>query len=82
MFLGSTADHVIRHAKAPCLVLRGELPLPVRRVAVPVDLAETTAGTLDVALAWTDALGRNAGRTGAAGVACRGLSRPDAGTPG
>jgi nucleotide-binding universal stress UspA family protein len=26
-----------------------------------VDLAETTAGTLDVALAWTDALGRNGG---------------------
>lgn len=58
-FLGSTADHVIRHAEAPCLVLRGELPIPVRRVAVPVDLAETTAGTLDVALAWTDALGRD-----------------------
>lgn len=59
VFLGSTADHVIRHAQAPCLVLRGDLPIPVPRVAVPVDLAETTAGTLNVALAWTDALGRN-----------------------
>ena len=58
-FVGSTADHVIRHAQAPCLVLRGELPVPVRRVAVPVDLAETTAVTLDAALAWTDALGRD-----------------------
>ncbi|MDQ3521727.1 MAG: universal stress protein [Gemmatimonadota bacterium] len=58
-FLGSTADYVIRHAAAPCLVLRGELPIPLRQVVVPVDLAKTTAGTLDVALAWADALGRN-----------------------
>lgn len=57
-FLGSTADHVIRHAEVPCLVLRGELAVPIRHVAVAVDLADTTPRTLGVALTWVEALGR------------------------
>ncbi|HET8654333.1 MAG TPA: universal stress protein [Longimicrobiaceae bacterium] len=54
--LGSTADRVIRSAEVPCLVVRGPLSLPLRRVLVPLDLSEPAVGALDVALAWSDAL--------------------------
>src|SRR5690606_40827742 len=56
-FLGSTADRVIRTAEAPCLIVRGPLSLPLRRVLVPVDLSGPALGALDVALAWGHALG-------------------------
>jgi nucleotide-binding universal stress UspA family protein len=54
--LGSTADRVIRGADVPCLVVRGPLSLPLRRVLVPLDLSEPAVGALDVALKWSDAL--------------------------
>jgi nucleotide-binding universal stress UspA family protein len=55
-FLGGTADRVIRSAGVPCLVVRGPLSLPLRRVLVPLDLSEPALGALDVALSWSDGL--------------------------
>ncbi len=37
--LGSTADRVLRKAPCPILIVRGELPVPPRRVLAPVDLS-------------------------------------------
>jgi nucleotide-binding universal stress UspA family protein len=37
--LGSTADRVLRQAFCPVLVVRGELPMPPRRVLAAVDLS-------------------------------------------
>jgi nucleotide-binding universal stress UspA family protein len=37
--LGSTADRVVRKARRPVLVARGDLRLPPRRVLAPVDLS-------------------------------------------
>jgi nucleotide-binding universal stress UspA family protein len=54
--LGSTADRVIRTADVPCLVVRGPLSLPLRRVMVPLDLSSPALGALDVALEWSEAL--------------------------
>lgn len=56
-FLGTTADRVIRSCDAPCLVVRGDLSLPLRRVMVPLDLSEPSRGALDLALAWSGSLG-------------------------
>lgn len=55
-FLGSTADRVIRTAQVPCLVVRGPLSLPLRRVLVPIDLSSPALGALDVALEWANSL--------------------------
>ncbi len=55
-FLGTTADRVIRTAEVPCLVVRGPVSLPLRRVLVPLDLSEPAFGALEVALEWSDAL--------------------------
>jgi nucleotide-binding universal stress UspA family protein len=41
--LGSTADRVLRKATRPVLVLRGDLPVPPRRVLIPVDLSPLAA---------------------------------------
>jgi nucleotide-binding universal stress UspA family protein len=56
-FIGTTADRVIRTVDVPVLIVRGELHLPPRRVAVPVDLGERSGRVLDVALRWATALG-------------------------
>jgi nucleotide-binding universal stress UspA family protein len=61
--LGSTASRVVRIAASPCLVVATELRLPLERVLVPVDLAETTRGTLAVAVSWASALRPRRGRT-------------------
>lgn len=60
-FLGGTADRLLRTLEMPCLVVRGELRLPLRRVVVPVDLSEPARGALDVAVAWASALGARSG---------------------
>lgn len=44
--LGSTADRVLRKAACPVLVVRGELPMPPRRVLAPVDLSPLSADAL------------------------------------
>ena len=61
VYLGSTADRVIRTSEVPCLVVRGKLPLPLRRIGVPTDLSGPARGALEVALAWVRALGGEAG---------------------
>ncbi|MFL6236432.1 MAG: universal stress protein [Thermoanaerobaculia bacterium] len=40
---GSTADRVIRKATRPVLMVRGRLPVPPRRVLMPVDLSPLSA---------------------------------------
>lgn len=56
-FFGTTADRVIRSAEVPCLVVRGPLSLPLGSVIVPIDLSRPARGALDIALAWSAALG-------------------------
>ena len=41
--LGSTADRVLRRAACPVLVVRGDLPVPPKRVLAPVDLSPLSA---------------------------------------
>jgi len=55
--LGSTADRVIRSATAPCLVVRGDLRLPLRKLLVPFDFSTHSRAALEVALGWGAALG-------------------------
>ena len=55
--LGGTADRVVRTVSAPCLVVRGSLRVPLRRVVAPLDVAEPVREALDLVLAWTGALG-------------------------
>jgi nucleotide-binding universal stress UspA family protein len=56
-FLGSTADRVIRSVDVPCLVVPGNLSLPLRRVLVPIDLSDPAMGALDVALSLSKSFG-------------------------
>jgi nucleotide-binding universal stress UspA family protein len=62
-FLGTTSDRVLRSVSVPVLVVRAPLPMPLRRVRVPVDLSEPGRGALDAALGWTRDFG--AGHDGA-----------------
>lgn len=41
--LGSTADRVLRRSTCPVLVVRGDLPVPLQRVVMPVDLSPLSA---------------------------------------
>lgn len=54
-FLGTTTDRVVRTAAVPCLIVRGPLSLPVRRLLVPFDLSSPARRALDVAIAWAAA---------------------------
>lgn len=56
----TTAERVMRATGLPCLVAHGELALPLRRVAVPVELAEPDGCAIDTALRWSRALGARA----------------------
>lgn len=47
---GSTADRVVRKAACPVLVVRGELPMPPRRVLLPVDLSPLSADAYEIGL--------------------------------
>lgn len=60
-FLGGTADRLVRTLEVPCLVVRGELRMPLRRVVVPVDLSETARDAVDAGLAWAESLGAHRG---------------------
>jgi nucleotide-binding universal stress UspA family protein len=59
-FLGSTADRLLRTSRIPCLVVRGDLRLPLRRVGVPIDLEDPSREALHLAFRWT--LGLTSGR--------------------
>jgi nucleotide-binding universal stress UspA family protein len=54
--LGGTAQAIVAHTFAPCLVTPVPLRLPLERVLVPIDLSETARGALLVALSWASAL--------------------------
>jgi nucleotide-binding universal stress UspA family protein len=50
MFLGTTAQRVLRSASAPVLVLRTELPTRLERVLLTTDLSSFSAGIHEAAL--------------------------------
>lgn len=54
--LGTTADRLVRTSDVPCLIVHGEVSLPLRRVLVPSDLSDAACGALDLALIWAAAL--------------------------
>ncbi|HEU0301886.1 MAG TPA: universal stress protein, partial [Longimicrobium sp.] len=62
--LGSTADRLIRTLDVPCLVVRGDFGLPLRRVLVPLDLSQAARPALELALRWSHALGYPGGGPG------------------
>jgi len=55
--LGSTTDRLIRTLRVPCLVVRTELGVPLRRVVVPVDLSAPSRAALEIGVRWAGALG-------------------------
>ena len=61
--IGATADRVVRAAPVPCLILPRPLQLPLAKVLVPVEAAETARGPLAVGLTWASAL-RQRGHNG------------------
>jgi nucleotide-binding universal stress UspA family protein len=54
--LGGTARAIAVGACAPCLAAVQPLPLPLKRVLVPVDLSDTARGAQLVGLSWASAL--------------------------
>jgi nucleotide-binding universal stress UspA family protein len=65
-FLGGTADRLVRTLEVPCLVVRGEPRMPLRRVVVPMDLSEWAREALETAMAWAGSLGVHRGEPGSA----------------
>jgi nucleotide-binding universal stress UspA family protein len=59
-FLGSTADRVVRSARVPCLVARGEQRFPLRRVVVPLDFSAPSRVALEAAFGLCRAFGADA----------------------
>lgn len=57
--LGTTAEAVLQGAQVPCLVVRGTLADPVRRIGVPTDFSDNAQAAIDVALVLTSKMGRN-----------------------
>jgi nucleotide-binding universal stress UspA family protein len=56
--LGTTADRVLRKAACPVLLVRGELPVPPRRVLAPVDLSELSGDSFRCGLHLLTQLGK------------------------
>ncbi|MGH7483855.1 MAG: universal stress protein [Longimicrobiales bacterium] len=57
-YLGSTADYVVHHAEADCLIVRGGLDLPLGAVVVSTDFSESARSALLAAAGWLHAFGR------------------------
>jgi nucleotide-binding universal stress UspA family protein len=55
---GGTAYRVAAGAERPCLVLPGEMQLPLGRILVPIDTSGAARGALAVAMTWASALRR------------------------
>lgn len=55
---GGTAYHVAAGAGRPCLVLPGEMQLPLGRILVPINASGAARGALAVAMTWASALRR------------------------
>ncbi len=54
--LGTTADRVVRAAESPCLIVRGPIRLPLRRVMVAVDLSPPSMRALEEGIRWSKSL--------------------------
>lgn len=54
--LGTTADRLVRTSHVPCMIVRGPISLPLRRILVPTDFSPAAAGAMDLALIWSTAL--------------------------
>jgi nucleotide-binding universal stress UspA family protein len=67
----STAERVVRAARVPCLVARGRLQLPFRRVVVAMDLSRPARGALELAMGWCGTLGTWAGEIAICGAEMR-----------
>ncbi|MBE0568092.1 MAG: universal stress protein [Deltaproteobacteria bacterium] len=50
LFLGSTAERVIRNGSAPVLLVNGKPSHPYRRVLIALDLGDTSPATVELAL--------------------------------
>ncbi|MBW6503486.1 universal stress protein [bacterium] len=50
LFLGSTAERVIRNGSAPVLLVNGKPSRPYRRVLIALDLGDTSPATVELAL--------------------------------
>lgn len=53
---GNTADRLVAIVSVPVLVLRDAAPLELRRVVVPIDLADPARGALDQGIHWAESL--------------------------
>ncbi|HEX8276128.1 MAG TPA: universal stress protein [Longimicrobiaceae bacterium] len=67
----STAERVVRAARVPCLVARGRLQLPFRRVVVAMDLSRPARAALELALGWCGTLGTWEGEIAIGGAELR-----------
>lgn len=67
----STAERVVRAARVPCLVARGRLQLPFRRVVVAMDLSRPARAALELALGWCVRLGTWEGEIAIGGAEVR-----------
>lgn len=56
--LGTTAQRVVEEATVPCLVARGPLASPLRRVLLPVGASDVRRGLLDAGGQWLTMLRR------------------------
>jgi nucleotide-binding universal stress UspA family protein len=54
-FLGTTADRLIRTVDVPCLIVRGPMDFPVRRIGVLTDFSGVARSAQETAIAWMDA---------------------------
>jgi universal stress protein E len=54
--LGGTAERLLRQLGVPCLVVRNDLDLPLRRMLAPVDFSEPSLMALRTAVQWGAAL--------------------------
>lgn len=63
IFLGSTADGVIRKAPCPVLVVRSEAAFPPTRVEIPVDLSPVSADAMRQGLGFLAGIGATTAET-------------------
>ena len=56
-FFGTTADYVVRRARAPCLVTRNKLSIPLTTIGVPVDFSNHSRAALELAIRLASAPG-------------------------
>ncbi len=59
--LGTTADHVVRAAGVPCLVVPERFRLPLHRVVLPIDPGAPAPVVVRLATAWASGLGAGNG---------------------